>query len=803
MAGNINRVVLVGNLTRDPELRHTPSGTPSARCGSRCNTRRKDESGPVDGQAELLRHHRLGVNRARTARSTSRRDVPSRSTAASSGASGRRRTARSDRPSRSSPRASSSSAAARTRKPPTFPPGATAGRRRLPDLPCRRRHSVLGESRTWHRRNSNLAAAPARPTAPGKRKSCHFCRDKVQEIDYKNLAQLRRYISEKGKIRSRRITGACRRHQIQVAVAVKRHARWLSSRTWARRWRSFFCTTSRSSACVGGRRGRARVCAQLPPPAQGSPRTPHLVASPRSAGSTRSGRSTRRARRSRRRRLPRRWQDRAPLRGQGRPDRLALRLGDTVRRRRRDLARTQGSGSTAARSRSTRSSGSALLGADRALPGRARRGEDARRSEGASSRPRRSSLRSRRRRPSGGSGAAAVAAAAASTPRPRPRSPKCSRGGRGGRRRRGRRRGRRARDSSTTDASSRPTTTPSGGCLTSARRWRLRSPHAACSRALPRRAAQPARPRRRASPSSATRSRRPSTTSPRAALPGNGLDLRSDAVVCRRLVADELLVPGCDARRRCSSRRRARPALGPIVVINVGYNDWAAVYDVDRVMKASRRRASSTWSGSLCARRARMRRSTRSRTPASAAPASAGEDRLVIADWNAYSRGKPWFREDGLHLTSSGAFGSRTCSARSSSPASRARSCPQPLWKPRKFALGARCFRLTTSPRLSTGHPPAGITWERMFCSPCTGTGVASVMAQWTRRPGRLDSRAVTPARLQSPRATAARRRRGDRPGTRSSSGSGRLSASSRPQNLEAEESVLGAMLLSPSRSAR
>ena len=63
--------------------------------------------------------------------------------------------------------------------------------------------------------------APTHPTG-GRRKSCHFCRDKVDEIDYKNLAQLRRYISEKGKIRSRRITGACRRHQIQVAAAVKR-----------------------------------------------------------------------------------------------------------------------------------------------------------------------------------------------------------------------------------------------------------------------------------------------------------------------------------------------------------------------------------------------------------------------------------------------------------------------------------------------------------------------------------------------------------------------------------------------------
>lgn len=59
-------------------------------------------------------------------------------------------------------------------------------------------------------------------SAPGRRKSCHLCRDKVEQVDYKNIAQLRRYISEKGKIRSRRITGACRRHQLQVAEAVKR-----------------------------------------------------------------------------------------------------------------------------------------------------------------------------------------------------------------------------------------------------------------------------------------------------------------------------------------------------------------------------------------------------------------------------------------------------------------------------------------------------------------------------------------------------------------------------------------------------
>jgi small subunit ribosomal protein S18 len=57
---------------------------------------------------------------------------------------------------------------------------------------------------------------------PTRRKSCYFCKEKVDQVDYKNTNQLRRYISERGKIRSRRITGACRRHQEQIAVAVKR-----------------------------------------------------------------------------------------------------------------------------------------------------------------------------------------------------------------------------------------------------------------------------------------------------------------------------------------------------------------------------------------------------------------------------------------------------------------------------------------------------------------------------------------------------------------------------------------------------
>jgi small subunit ribosomal protein S18 len=61
-----------------------------------------------------------------------------------------------------------------------------------------------------------------RTAPPPRRRSCFFCKEKVEEVDYKNFNQLRRYVSEKGKIRSRRITGTCRRHQRQVAVAVKR-----------------------------------------------------------------------------------------------------------------------------------------------------------------------------------------------------------------------------------------------------------------------------------------------------------------------------------------------------------------------------------------------------------------------------------------------------------------------------------------------------------------------------------------------------------------------------------------------------
>ena len=55
-----------------------------------------------------------------------------------------------------------------------------------------------------------------------KKKVCQFCVDKVTDIDYKDVAKLRRYVSERAKILPRRITGTCAKHQRQLTIAIKR-----------------------------------------------------------------------------------------------------------------------------------------------------------------------------------------------------------------------------------------------------------------------------------------------------------------------------------------------------------------------------------------------------------------------------------------------------------------------------------------------------------------------------------------------------------------------------------------------------
>ena len=56
----------------------------------------------------------------------------------------------------------------------------------------------------------------------GRRKVCQFCVDKIDSIDYKDVARLRRFMSERAKILPRRVTGTCARHQRDLTVAIKR-----------------------------------------------------------------------------------------------------------------------------------------------------------------------------------------------------------------------------------------------------------------------------------------------------------------------------------------------------------------------------------------------------------------------------------------------------------------------------------------------------------------------------------------------------------------------------------------------------
>ncbi len=69
---------------------------------------------------------------------------------------------------------------------------------------------------------------PATGAAPGKgpkrqhRKVCMFCMEKINYIDYKEVSRLRRFISDRGKILPRRVTGTCARHQRPLTTALER-----------------------------------------------------------------------------------------------------------------------------------------------------------------------------------------------------------------------------------------------------------------------------------------------------------------------------------------------------------------------------------------------------------------------------------------------------------------------------------------------------------------------------------------------------------------------------------------------------
>jgi small subunit ribosomal protein S18 len=64
-------------------------------------------------------------------------------------------------------------------------------------------------------------------TRRGPRKTCRFCAEHIEEIDYKEISRIARYVTERGKIMPSRLTGTCAPHQRQLAIAIKR-ARYMA-----------------------------------------------------------------------------------------------------------------------------------------------------------------------------------------------------------------------------------------------------------------------------------------------------------------------------------------------------------------------------------------------------------------------------------------------------------------------------------------------------------------------------------------------------------------------------------------------
>jgi hypothetical protein len=132
-----------------------------------------------------------------------------------------------------------------------------------------------------------------------------------------------------------------------------------------------------------------------------------------------------------------------------------------------------------------------------------------------------------------------------------------------------------------------------------------------------------------------------------------GLNVRLDLRVCRRLVAPSCSYRSSTPTTALEAVRAYGRSLGRVLVVNVGYNESAQGYrkGIDEVMRAALRQGANgvVWVTLREARDVYRWTNIAIRTAAERWP------QLVVADWDRYSRGKPWFGPDGLHLTPTGA----------------------------------------------------------------------------------------------------------------------------------------------------
>jgi hypothetical protein len=133
---------------------------------------------------------------------------------------------------------------------------------------------------------------------------------------------------------------------------------------------------------------------------------------------------------------------------------------------------------------------------------------------------------------------------------------------------------------------------------------------------------------------------------------GKGFDLKVDAVVCRRLITSSCTYNGVTPKTALQLVQSKGSALGSVVVMNVGYNEGSGTYDVNAVMRALRKAKVEhvVWVT------LREQRSVYVSINGRIRQAAGRWKGFSVVDWNAASRGKPWFGSDGLHLNSGGAY---------------------------------------------------------------------------------------------------------------------------------------------------
>jgi hypothetical protein len=131
-----------------------------------------------------------------------------------------------------------------------------------------------------------------------------------------------------------------------------------------------------------------------------------------------------------------------------------------------------------------------------------------------------------------------------------------------------------------------------------------------------------------------------------------GLSVRLDLRVCRRLVQPSCSFQGASPTTALQAVEGYGRSLGRVLIVDVGYNESSDGYGqgIDRVMRAALRQ------GAVGVVWVTLRETRSIYRPTNAAIRSAARrwPQLVVADWNAHSRSKPWFGDDGLHLTATG-----------------------------------------------------------------------------------------------------------------------------------------------------